>query len=840
MTDEPSLVLLAPVSGILVPLADVPDDAFAQRLVGDGVSIDPLSDTVVAPCDARVLMIHRAGHALTLEASGLEIVIHVGLDTVALNGEGFTALVQAGGFVKTGDPLLRFDADLVGRRAKSLLTEMIVTNMERVAGIESERGRVTAGRDCVMRVRLAVPAVPVGAPGSNAELRSGPLIVRCETGLHARPAAVLASTARRFAAELEIERNGKRANLRSVVSIMALEVANGDAVSVFARGDDAAHATAAIRDVLERGLEAPVAAAPSLLSTAHAASDDSTDILRGVPAAPGVALGNVIQWRFDDHVAESRAADPLKERRALDAAIATAQLQLEETRVRLTADADAERAAIFAAHQELLQDPDLLRIATTAILDGSTAAWGWRTAYYAQVARLESLKNPVLAGRATDMRDAGRRVLHLLVGRADTPRIFPPDTIIVAEEITPSDIASFDRARVRGLCSTSGSATSHVAILARGMALPAIAGADARVLALDDGVRVVLDGDAGTLRVAPTAQDEADFASRYAAFAARRATDLSASSAPATTRDGHRIEVAANIGNVTDASEIAAVGGEGIGLLRSEFLFHDREAAPDESEQTELYGAAVRAVGTGQRVIIRTLDVGGDKPLAYFPMAAEANPFLGERGIRFTLARPELFRTQVRAILRASQHGRVAVMFPMIAALAEWEAAKHVVESERAALGLPRMEIGIMVETAAAALMAERFARDADFFSIGTNDLTQYTMAMDRGNPRLASQMDALHPAVLRLIYETVAGAAKHGRWVGVCGAMAGDAAAIPVLLGLGVTELSVDIPLVPAAKARIRELDMAACRETASAALDAADAQGVRELVRARHGDTA
>jgi phosphoenolpyruvate-protein kinase (PTS system EI component) len=281
---------------------------------------------------------------------------------------------------------------------------------------------------------------------------------------------------------------------------------------------------------------------------------------------------------------------------------------------------------------------------------------------------------------------------------------------------------------------------------------------------------------------------------------------------------------------------VVEAGGEGVGLLRTEFLFMERRAAPDEDEQAKSYEAIARALGPERLLVIRTLDVGGDKPLPYIDSGVEANPFLGERGIRLTLNHPALFRAQIRAILRASRAGRVAMMFPMIATPAEWREASDMVEREREALGVAKIPVGIMVETTAAALLADQFAREADFFSIGTNDLTQYTLAMDRANPRLASQVDALNPAVLRLIERTVAGARAHGRWVGVCGALAGDPAAVPILLGLGVTELSVDVPLLPAVKARVRALSMEECQGSARQALDAADAAAVRALVAARH----
>jgi phosphocarrier protein FPr len=837
------LTLMAPLSGVIVPLDQVPDPAFAQRFAGDGVAIDPLSARVLAPCDARVVQVHRAKHAVMLSTAGLEILIHVGLDTILLEGDGFSAIVKPGDDVHAGDPLLTFDADRVARRARSLLTEVLVTNMERVASLESRTGRVEAGRDVLMRVAIVAPEQSRAMRGRGEAVESAPIVIVGMTGLHARPAATLAATARRFTADVRLVKGEKDANVRSVVSIMALEVSAGDTVTVVARGEDARAAVEEIGRLLATDLDAshPVSPAPAALARLEAAASprppaSTNDTLLGVPASPGVALGQVFQLRHDDIVLEERAADPNHERRSLDAAIASAHLQLEALQEHLVTGADTEKAAIFAAHQELLEDPEVLDRAAADIRAGASAAFAWRQAYSAQADRLFALKSQLLAGRAADLRDVGRRVLHLLVGRAGTARELPPDAIVVAEELAPSDAASLDRTRVRGFCTTMGSATSHAAILARGLGIPAVAGIDSRALDLAPGTRVVLDGDAGTLNTAPSAAEEATVVLRQAEEQRSRAEALACAALPATTRDGHRVEVAANIGQESEAHGVAEVGGEGVGLLRTEFLFMDRRVAPDEEEQTRTYEAIAKALGPDRILVIRTLDVGGDKPLAYLPIAAEANPFLGERGVRLTLNRPELFRTQIRAILRASPAGKVAIMFPMVATLAEWRGARAMVEQEREALDLPPIQIGIMVETSAAALIAERFAREADFFSIGTNDLTQYTLAMDRTNPRLAPQVDALHPAVLRLIERTVAGARVHGRWVGVCGALAGDLAAVPVLVGIGVDELSVDLPIVPAVKSRIRTLSLDECRTTAQEALDAADGTEVRAIVARRH----
>ena len=441
----------------------------------------------------------------------------------------------------------------------------------------------------------------------------------------------------------------------------------------------------------------------------------------------------------------------------------------------------------------------------------------------------------MIAARANDLRDVGRRVLRLLTGTTEARLDPPANAILIAEDLTPSDTTNLDRTRVLGFCTTSGGATSHVAILARALDIPAIAAIDPRALDLADGTLVVLDGTAGVLRLRPSEAETAQVRERQQQHAARRQVEIANAAAPATTSDGRRIEVVANVGGVAETEQAVALGGEGVGLLRSEFLFLERGTAPSEDEQTTVYTAIASQLGPERRLIIRTLDVGGDKPLAYLPLGREDNPFLGERGIRVQLARPELLRTQLRAILRASRAGNVHVMFPMIATMAEWRAAKAMLDAECEALGVSQIPAGIMIEVPSAAIMADAFAREVDFFSIGTNDLTQYTLAMDRGNPKLAPQIDGLNPAVLQLIGHTVAAAHARGKWVGVCGGIAGDAQAIPVLLGLGVDELSVSVPSLPAVKAQVRELSHAACVDLATRALAADSAADVRALVAPR-----
>ncbi len=837
-----TLVLTAPLSGLLVPIETVPDPVFAQKMVGDGVSIDPLSQVLLAPCDGEIVQLHSANHAVTIKTAGdLEILMHIGLDTVALKGKGFTPKVGVGDRVKTGDPLIAFDADYIARNARSLLTQIVVTNGDRVAEFKPASGLVNAARDPILELVLAA-ATTAGDDAAGPTVISQAIIIPNPVGLHARPSAVLVQLAKKYQSTLRIRRGSDSANARSVVAIMGLEIARGDTVTLEATGVDAAAAIAeleaAMRDGLgEAGATAVASASASIAQSAISApaprpKSDDPSIILGVAASPGVAVGNTYHLRRQEIRVEENGDSPNAERRKLDQAMGQAMLEIESLRAKVHGQGDPSKAAIFAAHQELLEDPELMDIASSAIDKGKSAAFAWQQTYRAQADQLAQLKSEVLAQRANDLRDVGDRVLRILTGVKEETLVFPANTILLAEDLTPSDMANLDPARVVGFCTIAGGATSHVAILARSMGLPAIAGIEPRILDLADGTPVILDGTKGRVKLNASVAELEQTQDRIARQKARQARDLEHAFEPAITQDGRQIEVVANIGSQKDAEDSLQVGGEGVGLLRTEFVFMEASSAPTEDEQEVIYADILRVLGPDRPMIIRTLDVGGDKPLPYMPMAHEENPFLGERGIRLGFDRPELMRTQFRAILKASTAGKARVMFPMIARLEEIDMAKAVMEEERLRLGVPPIEIGIMIEVPAAAVSAERFAEKVDFFSIGTNDLTQYTLAMDRGHPKLAPFVDALNPSVLRMIDLTVRGADRHGKWVGVCGGVAGDPQAVPILIGLGITELSVSVPVIPAIKAQVRALSLAHCRDLAQQALNLASAAQVRDLV--------
>jgi phosphocarrier protein FPr len=836
-----TITLLAPLSGPLMPIEQVPDPVFAQKMVGDGISIDPLDQILLAPCSGEILHLHQAGHAVTiLTPDGIKVLLHIGLDTVTMKGKGFKPLVTAGQTIAAGDALIEFDADLIALHAKSLLTQVVITNTELTADLIPCRGMVKAGKDPILSFTLALSTDEQPVSEAGVTVTSEAILIPNPTGLHARPAAVLANLAKKFSSEIQLVKGGQQANAKSLVALMALEVGHNDKVTLTACGADAQEAVDSLGTLLQQGLGdegcSPAPAPASFMLSADAAPaprpvTTDPDLFSGVAAAPGLAVGAIFQVRHAGMVIdETDSDDPQQERSRLEQSLAQAHLQLDALRAGLHAQRAADKAAIFAAHQEMLDDPDLLEIAWSALAKGKRADFAWQRAFMSHADRLAGLRNELLAGRANDLRDVGRRVLTLLTGA--TPEIPqpPPDSILVAEELAPSDVASLDRNLVRGFCTTTGGATSHVAILARSLDIPAVAGIDPRALELKDGSQAVLDGSSGTLRLNPSPEQVAAIRTTQGQVAQRKELELGVADQPAITLDNHRVEVAANIGSLADAREVPGLGGEGVGLLRSEFLFMERTTAPDEEEQFETYRGIAEAL-SGRPVIIRTLDVGGDKPLSYLPIPKEDNPFLGERGLRVGLERPEILRTQLRAILRASAFGTVRVMFPMVGLLSELRDARAILEQERVRLGVAPIEVGIMVEIPAAAIMAARFAQEADFFSIGTNDLTQYTLAMDRGHPKLAPKIDGLNPAVLRLIQMTVQAAHSHGKWVGICGGIAGDPAAVPILLGLGVDELSVSPPAIPAVKAQIRTLHLEHCRHLARASLEQEDGAGVRKL---------
>lgn len=835
------LIIKSPLTGHLFPIEEIPDPVFSQKMVGDGISIDPLDQVLVAPVDGKVTQIHSASHAVTIATpQGIEVLIHIGIDTVKLKGAGFKAKVKVGDQVQVGDILIEFDADIVATKAKSLLTQILITNGELWTVAKPRAGKVFAGKDVILEVynsKLSSESPSIKTNKNIVAIKSETVRILNPSGLHARPAAVLAGLAKKFKSDIRIQRDQNQANAKSVVSIMALEINYDDQVTLIAEGPDAHEAVKQLVIILKDGLGEKASDAPHSSSVKPQNPIPNTDsdasILIGVPASQGLAVGNIYQIRHEEIQVQEFANNPQAEQQRLSQALNQAKAQLEILRGHLDTQSKSDKGAIFAAHQELLEDPDLLEITTTEIDQHKTAAFAWKKAYSTHADRLAALRNELLAARANDLRDVGRRVLLLLVNGEHQKQNtqIPANAILIAENLTPSDTASLDRSKVLGFCTTTGGASSHVAILARSLGIPAVAGIDVRALDLSPGTAVILDGTKGLLRLNPNTEEINMIQKLQKETEKKRQLDVANAHELSSTLDGHRVEVFANIGGLADAEQAMTLGGEGVGLLRSEFLFLNRTVAPTENEQHSVYQDIAQALVSKLPLTIRTLDIGGDKPLPYLPIPTEENPFLGERGIRVSLNHPEIFRAQLRAILRAAKNDQMRIMFPMISTLQEWRQAKAILEEERQKLGIAPVSVGIMIEVPAAAIMAEAFAKEVDFFSIGTNDLTQYTLAMDRGHAKLAPYADGLHPSVLRLIDMTVKAAHQYQKWVGICGGIASDLQAVPILIGLGVDELSVSVPTIPGIKAQIRNLRLTDCQKLAASALEQSTAAEVRSL---------
>jgi phosphocarrier protein FPr/phosphocarrier protein len=846
----PNLILTSPLVGWIAPLEEVPDGVFAERMLGDGVAVDPLGSCLHAPCDGVVVSAAGTGHAVTLRAgNGAEILMHVGLETVGLGGEGFLVHVRAGQAVKAGERLISLDLDRLALRARSLITPIVITNPEAFKIVRRAQDQAAAVGDFLMELAPAVDGAAEAVSSVDGGEVSRELVVPLVHGIHARPAARIAETARAFASDVALVAAGRRASAKSPVGVMSLAVRHGERVAVVASGPDAEAAVAAVADLIEGGMgeggSPPPAAAPAPPVVAEAPSEPSEPgLLRGVMAAPGLAIGQAVRLVAVDIVVAEAGAGVAVERAALEKALDQVRTRIEAA----AAKGDAARKAILGAHLAFLEDPELAAAAHRLIAAGKSAGFGWRRAVGGYVEALRGLGDRRLAERVDDLIDLERQVLRALTreeggGEEDQARPLPPGAILLADELLPSQLMGLDPGQVAGLCTAKGGPTSHVAILAAAMGLPAVVAAGPGVLAIAEGAGLILDAEAGTLRIGPDAGQLASAQTAIAARHERRAAAKAAAHQESRTADGVRIEVFGNVGALADAQAAAANGAEGCGLLRTEFLFLDRDTPPGEDEQARQYQAIASALD-GRPLIIRTLDVGGDKAAPYLPIPAEENPALGLRGVRVSLWRPHLLKTQLRAILRVepplgAKERQCRIMVPMIASLDELRAVRAVLEEAKRELGITqKVELGVMIETPAAAVTADLIAAEADFLSVGTNDLTQYVLAMDRGNPELAARIDALHPAVLRMIAQTCAGAAKHQRWVGVCGGLASDLVAVPVLLGLGVTELSATAASVPEVKALVRTLDLPACQALARQALDQASPQAVRQLCKAFQAD--
>ncbi len=831
-----TLIIKSPLSGWCAGLEDSPDPVFSGGTLGQGVSIDPTGQRVVAPFDGQVVAVPDSRHAVSLRAdNGVECLVHVGIDTVALAGDGFEALVSAGERVKAGQELLRFDLDVLARKAPSLRTPVLVLDGPglRVDDVR-EAGPVIEG-DRLFKVVVEStetgggPAAGMdGEPAESRTLRTG-----LEHGIHARPAGQLAALLREMETRVQlVAASGQAADLLSPVSLMGLGITRGDRVRIEAWGVDAARAVAAVATYLEPLADdeiTPPGTTPAALDDVPAPKAGSR--LPALVASAGLATGRAYRLAVRGapdlppcSVGEAEASDQL------DRAIATLAAHLQER----SATTSGEAAEVAAAHHALVGDPGLLADARKRIQAGDSAAAAWWHATRQAAGRMAALDDARLRERVDDLHDIGLQVVDILAGKTPGAALTLPDqAVVLADQLLPSQLMALDDAGPVALCLAGGGVTSHVALLAAARGLPTLVGAGPALLAIEDGVTLCVDAEQGEIIVAPSAADQDAFLARADAEARFAIEARSQAHLPAETADGIAIAVQANLAGFGDARAAVEAGAEGCGLLRTEFLYMARSAAPSVEEQRHELQSIADALGD-RPLVVRTLDAGADKPIEFLDQPAEENPALGERGIRLQLARPELLDAQLEALLRVKTAQPLRVMLPMVTGPEEVAAVRSRVDALRDQHDLQaELRLGVMVETPAAAVTARRLAPHVDFFSIGTNDLAQYTLCMDRLSPGLAKHLDALHPAVLAMIAMTAEAGHSQGIDVSVCGASAADLLAVPVLIGLGVGKLSVPQARVARVKAELRTLSLGDCQRLAAAALECDSAAEVRALVR-------
>lgn len=788
-----------------------------------------------------------------------------------LSDDGVLVLMDLGSALLSAEMAIEFLPEAQQQKVylcEAPLVEGAIAAVVAVAAGRNIHQVMAEARGALLAKATQLGVSPLSVVSDNIEARNPEfpiqeirLIVSNRLGLHARPAAQFVGTAARFQCQILVQnltRNTQLVRGDSINQVTTLGARQGHELVITATGSDADEALAALQALFannfgeaarsccsnKEGLPNPEGEDNVALNSPPAFHHEVTPAthgeLSGIAASVGVAIAPVVHYQ-PTHITitEYHVDNPESEWQRVQAAIHTARQEIQAVFSQASLQIGDAEAAIFDAQLLFLEDPVLLEAAHQRILDHHiNAEAAWQAVVDEVVTSYRTLEDSYLQERVDDVVDVGERVLRLLAGNAPANLHLSEPAILVATDLTPSDTARLDPTKVLGICTTSGSATSHSAIIARTLGIPAVLGVDAQVLHVADGILMALDGESGKVWVEPESYILDLLEAKREAWQTAQQEARATAHQPAITRDGRQISVFANIGSINDVQVAVASGAEGVGLLRTEFLYLDRTSAPTEEEQLEVY-QVIAQVLDNRPLIIRTLDVGGDKPLPYLRVGfPEANPFLGWRGIRFCLDHLDLFKTQLRAILRASVGHQIKIMLPMIATLTEVRAAKVIlgeVQAELNQAGIPfnaAIKVGIMVEVPSAVAIADQLAAEVDFFSIGTNDLSQYVMASDRTNPRVANLVDALHPSVLRMVQQTIQAAHAAGISVGLCGELAADTLATPILLGLGLDELSVNPQSIPGVKQAIARLSIVESEAIVASALQQDSALHVRELI--------
>jgi len=667
-------------------------------------------------------------------------------------------------------------------------------------------------------------------------------------GMHARPASLIAEQAALYESTEIRLRNGKcGANAKSMAALLTMGAKQGDAIVVSAQGEQAQLAVDTLAGLINAGLDNqednqnanynPLAGLPAL-------TDPMGDFtFKGVAASPGIAMAQSFLLQAVSRTIKQKATDADAELNALQNALQQAAEQTDQLHQKLLDKAPAE-AAILKAQKQLLNDETIVDECQALIKQGNSAAWSWQQAIESQIEALKSVEDERLRARIADLADVCERVVNIL--QPASKQISYPDTdfILLANDLTPSQTAGLEGLPIKAIATELGGPNSHMAILARALGIPAVVGiGEGQLMEITEQQQVIVDPQSATLIISPDTTTQTQATQRLATWSEMQVQEALHQHDPAITLDGRRVEVVCNIAKPQDAFSVLEHGGEGAGLLRTEFLFEASTEEPSVDEQMQALKTIASELA-GKQLVVRTADIGGDKPVSWMNMAHEENPFLGVRGVRLSFEHEAMFKRQLEAIYRTAlwQHEQTGkcgmhIMFPMIAKMSEWSRARDMAEAVRAKFNAPVLPLGIMIEVPSAALTADSFAKEVDFFSVGSNDLTQYTLAMDRLNPNLCHEADSYHPSLLRLIEMTVKAADANGKWVGVCGNMAADPNIACLLVGLGVHELSVSPANVAAVKNILRSVSFDKLQKKAQKALHMGSSEAVMEMYK-NHDD--
>lgn len=845
------MIFLSPTTGNVLPIEEAPDSVFAEKMLGDGIIVVPAEKKGVlcSPISGIIKTINPNLHAITIEhyETGIEILIHIGIDTVGLKGKGFKVKrIKEGSVVKAGQPLMTVNYDFIRSRQLSDYIMIIIINRPK-AIVQKESGEHVKVEEALFSIdESSIKTEEVVNNNSDSLVISEWVTVKNPTGLHARPTARLVNLGQQVSGSVIIEHeNGKTADGKSSTSVMNLNINRGDKIRIKTPNQtdykpmiDAINAGLGedVSNFEDQKKSTPNQTEEILFTKQN--FDTSTQIIHSTEeskialhiASPGLAIGKAFILKHQDLGLEPEAIGSVDEEiRFLQEALKKSEINIKAE----IAEADQEGQEILEAHLAFLTDPSFVDETKALISTGKNAAWSWHNITEKNAATLAASDNAYLAARAADIKDVARRVLTLILGE-DEQVVYPENTIVLTEEFYPSDIGRMTNA-VIGTATILGTPTGHAAIMMRNRGIPSLYGAPNSLTSISNGTTIIIDAQEGLLVTNPSVetlnryQEEADKNRRL------REQNLADAHKPAVTTDGHSIEISGNISDVSEANIAVERGANGFGLVRSEFLFHDRAKAPTEEEQIDIYQPIIDLTKEHHHAVVRLLDAGGDKPISYVRSSPEENPLLGVRGVRLFVDNEDLLRVQLRALLKCQPYDKLHIMIPMISIMKEVEMVRLVMHDEAQKLGinlnsLPKL--GIMAETPAVCAMSEQFARYVDFFSVGSNDLTQYTMAMDRTHSRLAAEASAANPAVLQQIRLLCEGAKKHNKHVAVCGGAASDPITALIFVGLGVDELACSGVSIPQIKALIRRYSLKQLQEVAQQALTCVSEEEVKKLV--------